>query len=278
MSGVSICVFGSQARGSADALSDRDVLLIGRPGVELELIAKDWQHRAWNVSTFSKEAFDRFAEVRSLFVQHVKQESLILRDDKRYLSKTLENYIPNLSYAAERNDALAFALTLPEGKENYWHNMCIADIYYVIIRNFSILYFADFKEYIFDFDLLIQKISTEFSFNDVEKLSLLNLRVYKHAYRNRKSGFNCKSDLDNVRKCLNIINNKIESRYVSSIDIGLTTSEYYDLRTVELNIVSRESPVDLDLMEVSHPRFALWQRIIGAGGYPKPRINARELH
>ncbi len=270
---ISVCIFGSQARRTADALSDRDVLLIGSPSTLLNQIIARWTADAWNVSVFDRAGFARMADVRSLFIQHLKQEGNILCDEGAFLASTMERYTPKADYLPERNDALTQIIRLPTAMQAYWPNLCLADIIYVLFRNAAILHLASSREYCFQYNTLIGRIADLFALSGREKGYLLALRNLKHAYRRRETGLPVECLLGNAREVIETIVMRLPSLLPSSIEEGDTTDEYYRLRLSELDLVSQTEPLRLDALMPTDSLFAAWKQIRGAGGYPKPRVN-----
>lgn len=269
---ISVCIFGSQARQTADPLSDRDLLLIADEGASLHRAAAYWTSLEWNVSTFERRAFARIAEVRSLFVQHIKQEGRIVKDDGGFLASVLEGYLPKSDYKGERNDALRQIASLPPPKGAYWHDMCLADATYVLLRNAIILHLACQRVYCFQYDELVSRFGDEFGLLQDERLCLLHLRNLKHAYRRRVPGYNPENAILSIKEFVNRLNNSIDNFVVSSIESGNTTEDYYYLRMLELDLLGTHDISHLDSLRPGEHLFDVWRRVTGAGGYPKERI------
>lgn len=136
-------------------MSDRDMLLVGSLSPALDQAVARWTAREWNVSVFDPLAFKRLADVKGLFIQHLKQEGRILHDHDDFLGSVLRGYSPKADYSPQRNDALAQICALPPAIGSYWHDLCLADIAYVLFRNAAILHLACAREYCFQYDVLI---------------------------------------------------------------------------------------------------------------------------
>jgi hypothetical protein len=266
---ISVCIFGSQARRTADLLSDRDVLVVGDPSSARDCTVAGWQARDWHVSVFDRVAFARLANVRSLFVQHLKQEGRILRDDGRFLTAALEGYLPKRDYSAERNDALRQIAALPYSSGSRWFDLCLADITYVFFRNAAILHFASTGVYCFQYDALIGRVGDEFGLTYAERSALLALRDLKHGYRRRARDCLAEPLLGSARTVIESIVSTLPNQAGSSIAKGDTTDEYFRLRLLELNLMNRFEPRQLDALKPGEGLFELWQQVLGAGGYPK---------
>lgn len=267
---TSICIFGSQARRSTDSFSDRDVLLVGEPPA-VERLKLDWLAAGWNVTTFERGGFERMAEVKSLFIQHLKQEANIIVDAEGYLATALRTYSPKTEYLAERNDALRHVLHLPHESGRYWYDLCLADTHYVFLRNVAILNLASKGEYCFDYRLIMERLSGELKLSSTEESSLQELRSLKHGYRNRIGGLKPHLSLSGIRSVAQKAALTWGDLSESSIVNGDTRADYFRLRQRELELVGSWCPTILDRLSQHHPLFEVWQSIRGAAGYPRPR-------
>jgi hypothetical protein len=266
---ISVCIFGSQARRTADLLSDRDVLVVGEPSSARDCAVTGWEARAWHVSVFDRPAFARLANVRSLFVQHLKQEGRILRDDGHFLAAALEGYLPKQDYTAERNDALRQIAALPCSSGSRWFDLCLSDIAYVFFRNAAILHFASTGVYCFQYDALVARAGDEFGLTDAERSVLLALRDLKHGYRRRAPDCLAEPWLGAARTVIESITSALPNQADSSIARGDTTDDYFRLRLLELNLMNRFEPRQLDALKPGDGLFELGQQVLGAGGYPR---------
>jgi hypothetical protein len=270
---LSICIFGSQARQTADFMSDRDVLFVGAPSPDLERAVSHWTKNSWNVSVFDRPAFERLAEVKALFVQHLKQEGRLLQDADGFVASTFERYSPKTDYSAERNDALEQIMLLPCATDTYWQQLCLSDIVYVLFRNASILHLACTREYRFQYHVLVDQMASIFSLNQRQRASLLALRDLKHAYRNRILGLIAMPHLLDARRIAAQIIKQLPDMSASSIADGATSDNYFKLRLSELELMGRYQPDYLDQLGPESDMFDLWKRIRSSGGYPKPKVN-----
>ena len=270
---LSICIFGSQARQTADAISDRDVLVVGPPSPDLDKIVADWVAREWNVSVFDRLAFSRMAAVKALFVQHLKQEGRLVRDENGFLRSLLAQYSPKKDYSGERNDALRQIMALPLGSDVYWRNLCLADIIYVLFRNAAILHLACLGEYCFQYDALVDRMANIFDFGQSEQRSLLALRNLKHGYRRRAESLTVEPCLQEARAIIGQMMRRLSNACASSIAVGVTTDDYFKLRLQELELVTQNHPLLLDGLSQGSESFMLWQRIRSSAGYPKSKVS-----
>jgi len=97
---VSICEIGSIARSQSDVLSDKDLLAIG-DSPELDAATAGYKSLGWNIARYSRLQFYEMARSHALFVQHVKQDGRLVRDDQNFLRKTLKGYRPRSNYTEQ---------------------------------------------------------------------------------------------------------------------------------------------------------------------------------
>lgn len=271
MTGTSICIFGSTARGDCDVLSDRDVLIVGREDLLAEA-AVPWRQAAWNVTAYSPEAFARLAEVKSLFIQHIKQDGRIVRDDFGFLDREIRSFSPKSSYAGERNDALRFLEWLPKEGGDYWGDLCIADMGYVFFRNAAVLHLATKGKYIFGFADLVSEFCSDLRLGADFVRDLSRLRALKHAYRGRRMGMKIGNSIQSLRDVADVFQSENNISECSSISDGITSDVYFQSRLSEWELVKAYDPLSLDSVTEDHPLFAVWKRLTAGGGYPRPRV------
>lgn len=267
---TSICVFGSHARNSLDELSDKDILVVDDAEAIHSKEYKHWERRGWNVTHFEKGRFQRMADVNALFVQHIKLEGRTFRDDGGFLKAVLEGYSPALCYAGELSDAIHQLEELPISGCSYWADLCIADTAYVLFRNVVIFFLANQGCYEFSYPNLVEIAGQQLHWTDAQKDSLRRLRELKFAYRHRDTGAEVGNSIE-VAKVLSQTMAPLDHKVQSSIRAGRTTDDYFRLRLVEIGLVGVEDPRHLDGRQPSDASYQIWQTIMRAGGYPKPK-------
>lgn len=267
---TSICIYGSQARRRTDQLSDRDVLIVAARPVEADEERRRWEASGWNVSLFTHEHFGRLVEFRSLFVQHLKVEGVIVRDDDGYLQRCLSSFQPAKSYVEELKDALLPVTWVTCDETNYWARLCVGDILFVSIRNAAILHAATSGTHIYDYAQLIDHVATAFGLTGAQRGALLELRGIKAAYRARSQDINIGATLREAIHAMQLIRSSVLPLR-NSEDGGFVPNRYHALRRTELNLVRAKDPRDLDKLDPSDAYFAMWQLVCNPADYPKLR-------
>src|SRR4051812_23386179 len=102
----STCIFGSTARNRCDHYSDRDILVVAPSKRELEDMSDHWSDLGWSVASFTHQQILNMAHRGSLFLQHLKQEAIILDDDECFLARLMEKYRPKHNYDDELGDSI----------------------------------------------------------------------------------------------------------------------------------------------------------------------------
>ena len=219
---------------------------------------------------FSRPSFRRMADVKALFIQHLKQEGITVRDDEGFLQAVFSSYQPKLSYSTELSEVIYNLNRLPAFGEKYWINVCLGDIYYVFFRNMAVLYLASNGVYKFEYAHLVQALVEKYDLDQPCCAALLKLREIKHAYRTRQRVRQIVPCLKLVQEVIAIVGDSTKSK--GSVGSVCTTNDYFLLRIEELELVSKYDPRELDKMPPYDPRYAAWHLIRNSGGYPKPRV------
>ncbi len=265
---ISLCIFGSQARGSPDRFSDFDLLIAGKDTERLKPICASWERRGWNVSAYQLSDLERLAAQKSLFIQHLKAEGQILQDEAGQLRQVLDIYQPHKSYIPQRNDALRQVLSLPRAGLNDDVNACVADIACVLFRNFAILHLASKGIYEFSYDRLTGHMAQEFDLKSDWRKALLSLRLAKHKYRNRLISNVERLCLPEVREAASYIANRIGDISQSAITDGTHGNRYMMLRLRELELIQHYGIRYLDALPRHAPLGLEWFNIRKYRSYP----------
>ncbi len=184
---ASEAVFGSSARGDSDRLSDRDILIVDNDLKVLRTRAHELASEGWSVASYTFAKLNALARNGALFIQHLKQESQIISDRQGSLAKLFSGYRPKPCYRREleANAKLAqLASTVPSvSRGELW----AADVLYVTVRNFGVLWLAGTRRYVFAFDDILDALAEEKIFHPARASNLRHLRFLKCLYRNGES-------------------------------------------------------------------------------------------
>ena len=176
-------VFGSTSRGDSDQMSDRDILIVDDDLAVLKRRTLELQRDGWSVASYTFNKLHFLAQRGALFIQHLKVESKVLRDDKQRLTRLLTAFTPLATYRAEiqSNDRLAnLASIVPSGSRG---GLLAADILYVALRNFGILRLAERGIHTYSFTSILDALESERIVSAGSSKILFELRSLKYLYR-----------------------------------------------------------------------------------------------
>jgi len=182
---LSIYVFGSSARGSADDSSDRDVLIICNNRAIRDELRNEWINSGWSVAVYSPSRFAKMAMAGSLFVQHISLEGRIVKDKDNWLKYLLHSAVIKKSYANDALGSVFLAAPMERFSEDGMikDNLLTADLAFSAVRNFGICHLAERRKLTFDYGEIVGHIGDEFDFSRSETQLLMSLRPGKVAYR-----------------------------------------------------------------------------------------------
>lgn len=181
-------LFGSAARGDADALSDRDVLIVDVDVKVLAARSAELESQGASVASYTFAKLIALAAHGALFVQHLKLEAQVTRDVGGRLTRLLADFSPRADYSADiaDNAALsALAGTVPTGARGM---LLAADILYVGVRNHGVLSLAERGVHVYGFDAVTAGLETEGLVAPGGTRALGALRFLKCLYRNGEAG------------------------------------------------------------------------------------------
>ena len=181
---TAFALFGSAARGDNDVFSDRDLLMVSDDDTALREMRAKYESIGWSCTAYSWDRLQRAADEGSLFVQHLKQESRVLRDPSSRLAHLLAQYSPKASYKRESNGAASLIGTLVQHLP-----LCDAgpmwtlDVLSVGFRSLALANLADNGIYAFSNSGIIEGLTRigMVSKNDEPRLNVL--RRFKSLYR-----------------------------------------------------------------------------------------------
>jgi len=112
----SIWLYGSHARGSVDALSDRDLLLVSDNPRELGSGLLPFSETA-NISQYSWQEIEGMARYGSLFLHHIRLEGMCLYEDEAVAGRLGEVLQGLGRYTRADKDLRGFRTTLNDIRE-----------------------------------------------------------------------------------------------------------------------------------------------------------------
>lgn len=180
-----IVYYGSSVRGDNDRISDKDLLLISDNKNALETLKNQYESKGFSCSCYGWHKINQLVDKKALFIQHLKQESIILKDDSNRFNEILSSFQPSIDYSHDI-EATKYLALLTEKLINT--PCCIGwalDILAVAFRNLSILTFANKGTYIFSYSNIIHEFRVKGDISEHEERLLHELRWHKSYYRNR---------------------------------------------------------------------------------------------
>ena len=177
-------LFGSAARGDHDAFSDRDLLIVSDDDDILSTLKSNYAAQGWSCTAYSWDRLQHAADYGSLFVQHLKQESKIIRDPQDRLAHLLANFTANASYKREADGAASLlgelTETLPQCDAG---PMWALDVLFVGFRSLAVAKLADEGIYSFANSDILNGLIRLGSLRQIDAYRLRPLRKYKSLYR-----------------------------------------------------------------------------------------------
>ena len=269
----STCIFGSTARNTSDLYSDRDILVVAPTEHEIEAASRYWISAGWSVATFTNEQIAGMANRGSLFLQHLKQEGVIVQDDDFFLADLIGRYVPKDDYEDQLAESFGLLRDVTSHTFDYWPMMCSADIAYGSIRNIAIGRLAAKGIYLFDYADLIRQLARHHVLARHQIDALLELRLLKHSYRARHT-LTVSSDVLEI--ALQAANAVFRYPQTPARDEPSSARGYRGLRLLELNLVGRVDPRHLDKLPPAGALGKVWAFIRDPRGYrdTPPRIDS----
>ncbi len=256
------CVFGSSARGTEDALSDKDVLVVADDQNRLRQAVQKWEGTGWSVAAYSPSRFRALIGKGSLFVQHIKREGIIVTDNGGWLADVLVEAMPKQSYEEDFRLSSQMLKPLERLDFGYWSQLMAADLGFVYIRNAGIYKLAEDRIYEFDYARIVDRLADATGLTTNEAKLLKQLRPLKVAYRLRDQS---QVDLADRSALLEICSKVARSDVVSKIfeysPIRLYPIRYATLRDFEARMIMQFDVVTLDRGELSEELSSLWKMV-----------------
>lgn len=180
--------FGSSARGDADALSDRDFLIVDDDVRVLRERSAALRAQGFSVASYTFRKLEHLSRLGALFIQHLRLEADVSVDRDGRLAHLLASFRPKLSYSAEIKDNSALAGLIARIPPGPVAEMWAADVLYVTLRNFGVLSLAERGRYVFAYDAILDALREEDVLDREAVANLRQLRFMKSLYRGDTTG------------------------------------------------------------------------------------------
>jgi hypothetical protein len=180
---ASEAIFGSAARGDLDDFSDRDILIVDDDIQVLRSRRCELESQGWSVASYTFRKLINLARRGALFIQHLKCEARIVCDRDGRLASIVGCFQVKESYQLDlisNSDLSSLISTRPSSNLGL---MWTADVLYVAVRNFGILYLANLGIYRFALAEILSELTRLNVISDGVEESLRRLREIKSVYR-----------------------------------------------------------------------------------------------
>lgn len=223
-SDTAIALFGSCARNDCDSLSDRDVLILNDDNAGRLAAVARLRNCGWSPVAYSWRRLNTMADSKRLFIQHLKQESLILSDPLNRLQDLLRSFRPAAGYGNDIDSAkefLGLLAAVPASVAGcYW----ALDVLMVGLRALAIVQLANEGIYSFSFGTILSDLVRVGTLKRNDVQTLMRLRKFKRDYRSGRIAEG--------------VNYKVVSGLISLVDrrfkIGLQTRQVDPSTLLEL--------------------------------------------
>lgn len=180
-----IALYGSMARGDCDIISDRDVLLVDSRIKTLCDAENKLKKIGFSCTKYTWKKLEAMSRKQGLFLQHIKQEGVIIKESQCSLSNVLSLYNPSLNYSSDielTKELIATTQAISRSKESLGWAL---DVLAVAVRNIGILMLANHGIYVFSFYEILKKLYKLDYLTNEELRLLYTLRIYKNFYRKK---------------------------------------------------------------------------------------------
>ncbi|NQV21783.1 MAG: nucleotidyltransferase domain-containing protein [Rhodospirillales bacterium] len=178
-----IALYGSQARRDADNLSDIDMVVVDADVTALAHAKAALSTRGVSCATYTWRRLQRMSFRGSLFIEHLRREALIIRDNNNSLRSFLEAFRPRGDYLADV-DATKRTLALTSRTSDMRASLGWAyDVLAVAVRNLGVLELANRGQYVFAYHDILAALKDDGSISYADAHNLEILRRLKALYR-----------------------------------------------------------------------------------------------
>ena len=176
-------IFGSCARGDSDQLSDRDLLLVSKDSKILKSEASRLENLGWSCSTLTWSQLSQACKRKSLFIQHLKLEGIVIKDTFDRLLNFLYYAEPRCDYSWEIEQAKDLISLIEYIPLNNWGSNWALDVLMVGFRSLGYAILANEGMFRFSFDEVLNDLYKIGFLKSSDLPTLRALRKWKHSFR-----------------------------------------------------------------------------------------------
>lgn len=179
-----VALYGSQLRTDFDHMSDRDLLVVGDNIDHLSAAKEQFERIGFSCGVYTWDRLRSMADKGALFIQHLKQESRVVKDTNGRFKCLLASYHPKAHYGcdieATKNIIALTEYISPSNIAIGW----ALDVLAVAVRNIGILELANTGRYVFGYAELLDALVSIGKISKEASWRLKCLRIWKQRYRN----------------------------------------------------------------------------------------------
>ena len=210
----SVAIFGSVARRDNDNLSDYDMLLVCEDRKSLIRGAYLLEKVGWSCTRYSWSQINRVAERQTLFLQHLKQEAIVIKDKHGRLTDFLNAFNPKVDYFDEAEEAMKLLSLLSVIPKSIAGRLWALDVLMVGFRSLAVATLANEGDYCFSLLSILRGLERLGILQSSDIAALLRLRRYKRYYRDQQ--WNQVIDWSEVYGLIDII----DQRFCIGLDVS----------------------------------------------------------
>lgn len=259
---IALCLFGSVARGTTDAASDKDLLVVcDKLSTIPDDVREGWRKEGWTLAHYTWQGIRRRAARGDLLLQHLKQEGLILEDQSGALRQILNNFSPRADYFDEVKRASIILRPVDRRAGPPWQVQYLCGLTYEFARHAVLHLLASRQVYVFDYSDGVAALAETTGLLDSDDIDLLHsLRKLRSKYVAREfCDLGLDSTLDHAR-CIATRLFGFEFLDISADADVRILKGYSTIRDIEARILAHHNPLLLDEGEVLPDIWQLVQR------------------
>lgn len=258
-------IFGSTARGDTDTLSDRDILIADDDTRLLNRRGSDLRERGWSVAPYTFAKLEALSSRGALFIQHLRKEGKLIVDTHGRLGTLLRHYKPLNDYSHDLADNAHLSRLIAEVTPGRGE-LFAADLLYVAVRNFGVLWLASRGIHIYAFDKIIEALEEHGALTTSKSTNFQQLRTFKSLYRS--------GELPNGSHIVSLINSILSllpksyfpqeckvvrpQRVINALSSEEGASAYLILRDLEKRLIAMEDIIGQPIENENINKLRSW--------------------